>query len=282
MKTLFALALTFGGIACRMAAGPVEDGIVAAMNLSERANYSWVSVVDDDARTYDIVGQTSREGFTRIRMPVVNAVRRRLGRSPTDNAVEAIFYGNVDCVFATEKGWKSIAELPAVAEEAVIRVDGSLDPAAGAAGGTGIPARKTRAAKKDDERDRQAYSNLQLGISRPHEELGVIVGSGENWRAEGESVSGTLTALGAQLLLVRDGQPEITPEEGAGSFTLWFRDGLVYRYQVKLTGVLAIETGDGKRRVNINQSTTTLIQAVGSTSVEVPAEVRQRFVPPAP
>lgn len=40
-------------------AGPIEDAVVAVMRLSDRPNYTWVATVDDDARSYDIVGRTS-------------------------------------------------------------------------------------------------------------------------------------------------------------------------------------------------------------------------------
>ena len=84
-------------------------------------------------------------------------------------------------------------------------------------------------------------------------------------------------ALGAQLLLVRDGQPEITPEQGAGTFTIWMRAGMVQRYQVRLKGVLAIKIGLGTKRVTVNQTTLTVIRDVGTTRVEVPAEARRKL-----
>jgi hypothetical protein len=269
LVVLFAL---IGG-AGRLAAGPVEDGIVAAMNLSERPNYSWLSVVDDDARSYEIKGQTSREGFTRIRMPVINAIRRRLGRETTDNVVDAIYHGNVDCVFATDNGWKRLAELPPPPEPKTPL----LRP--GGVRGLGlVGVMEPKPPKVDEENETQPFSNLQPGITHPHEEIGVLISSGTNWRAEGDSLSGSLNELGVQLMLVRDGHPEITPEGGKGSFTIWIRDGLVYRYKVRLSGVLAIKTAKGIRRVSVKQNTTTLIQNVGSTQVNVPEEVRQRFV----
>ncbi len=269
---------TFIGGAAHLAAGPVDDGIVAAMTLSDRPNYSWISIVDDDARTYEIKGQTSREGFTRVRMPVVNAIRRRLGREPTDNVVDVIYHGNVDCVFATDSGWKRFAELPPAAEANGIRVEPEPLLRPGGVRGLGlVGVLAPRPVKKDEDSEQQAFSNLQSGISHPHEDLGVIVSNGTNWRADGDSLAGTLTALGAQLLLVRDGHPEITPEEGVGSFTLWFRDGIVYRYKVRLHGLLAIQTPNGTRRVKVKQTMTTLLQDVGSTNVVIPAEVLQRF-----
>lgn len=262
-------------------AGPVDDGIVIAMRLSERPNYSWTSIVDDDARTYDIVGKTSPDGFTQVRMPIVNSIRRRLGRGATDNLVDAIFRGNVECVLATDTGWKTIEELPIVRDtEPILGTDGMGDPgsilttpgAVTGGGGSILPL-----PKGDDERGRRVYSNLQMGISHPHEDLGVIVSSGTELRASGEVLTGTLTELGAQLLLVRDGQPEITPEQGAGTFTIWMRAGMVQRFQVKLEGVLAIKTGLGTKRVTVNQTTHTVIRDVGTTRVEVPAEARRKL-----
>src|SRR3954468_18516121 len=93
-------------------AGPAERVVVAAMHLSDQPNYSWVTTVIDDARTYDVAGQTERGGYTHVRMPMINSVRRRLGRSATDSQIDAIFKGNVRCVIATEDGWKEAAELP--------------------------------------------------------------------------------------------------------------------------------------------------------------------------
>ena len=90
-------------------------------------------------------------------------------------------------------------------------------------------------------------------------------------------LTGTLTALGAQLLLVRDGHPEIIPEEASGTFTLWIRDGLVYRYKVQLNGYLAVRTPKAIYRLKVKQATTTAIQAVGTTNVVVPDDVRERF-----
>ena len=100
------------GLAPAVCAGPVESSIVAVMRLADEPSYSWTATVSDDARTYDIVGQTTRGGFTRVKMPVVNAVRLRLGRSVTDTQIEAIFRGNVRCVFLTDQRWKTIDELP--------------------------------------------------------------------------------------------------------------------------------------------------------------------------
>ncbi|MEI6467100.1 MAG: hypothetical protein WCQ89_20405 [Verrucomicrobiota bacterium] len=93
-------------------AGPTDDAIIAAMKLTERPNYSWVTTVTDDARTYTITGRTTPAGFTRVQMPVVNRLRRKLGRGVTDTEIELIFRGNVACVVETPQGWRTPAELP--------------------------------------------------------------------------------------------------------------------------------------------------------------------------
>ncbi|MGH7956079.1 MAG: hypothetical protein ACREH8_03595 [Opitutaceae bacterium] len=69
---------------------------MAIMRLSDEPSYSWVATVADDARTYDIFGRTIRGGYTHVTMPVINTVRRKLGRSVTDTEIDLIFRGNPD------------------------------------------------------------------------------------------------------------------------------------------------------------------------------------------
>jgi hypothetical protein len=268
-------------IAPVLTAGPVENAIVAAMRLSERANYSWVSTVDDDARTYDISGKTSTAGYSQVRMPVINSVRRRMGRGTTDNQIDLIFRGNVNCVLLTDDGWKTVDELPVAADtDSVPAANSSANRGSilgGAGAITGIAKVMGSGPKVDVEREERGYSNLQLGISLPHEELGVIVTSGTDLRVEGDTLTGTLTELGAQLLLVRDGQSSITPLRGSGSFTLWLRGGIVSRYQVKLEGVLAIKTAAGVKQVEVRQSASTILKNVGTTILDVPVEAKQKL-----
>lgn len=279
MKRLLAVCLvTLGAVVMR--GGPAESAIMATMRLSEKPNYSWVTVVSDDARTYDIDGKTVRGGFTRVKMPVINSVRRRLGRSVTDTRIDMIFKGNVACVIETDEGWMTPEELPPPPET---EDDILFSPATGHSPlGAGSLAKATvirRGNKRPDPRENEErnYSNLQLAISPPHEELGVIVGSHQDFKVEGEVVTGTLTDLGAQLLLVRDGQKEIVPLRAAGTFKLWLRDGLVSKYQVRLEGVLTIDTPRGRRQVQVHQISDTTVKDVGTTTFEVPMQARNKL-----
>ncbi len=282
MKRLVIAGL-IAATATRACAGPIELAIIAAMRLSDQPNYSWTATVADDARTYDIDGRTVRGGFTHVKMPVVAAVRRKLGRSVTDTQIELIFRGNVACVIETETGWVRPGDLPAPAPDnyefghlpmatghtPIFRTrTGSIAPGAGA-GGINVP-------RKREERS-TAYSNLQLAISHPHEELAVIVSGHTALTVEDNVVSGTLTELAAQLLLVHDGQNEISPVRAKGTFKLWLHAGLVTKYQVKLQGLLSIETRNGRREIYVQQSTVTQIKNIGMTTIEVPDAARAKL-----
>ena len=258
-------------------AGPTEASIMAMMRLSDQPSYSWTATVSDDARTYDIFGKTTRGGFTFVKMPLVNSIRRQLRRSVTDTQIALVFRGNVDCVIETDEGWMRPHELS------------SLSPGdTGANGDRVLPGATSRTVPirsstrrmprtaSDPAADR-GYSNLQLGVSHPHEELGVMVGSHAQLTVEGDIVSGTLTPLGAQLLLVRDGQEKIQPLRAGGTFKVWLRDGIVSKYQVKLEGRLRVQVGVGAREIEVRQSTDTILKEIGSTTFEVPVQARQKL-----
>lgn len=282
MNRLLALCL---GVCCASAslrAGPTEEAIIAAMRLSEQANYSWTSTVADDARTYDIEGRTVRGGFTRVKMPVIAAVRRKLGRSVTDTQIELIFRGNVACVVETEAGWTRPGDLPAPTPDDY--EFGHLPMSTGhtpivrtrSGGGGGIRGSIANGpfGSRKPEEGPTAYSNLQLAISHPHEDLGVIVSGHTRFTIEGDIATGTLTELAAQLLLVHDGQNEISPVRAEGTFKLWLRGGMVVKYQVQLHGVLSVESRAGRREIHVQQTTVTQIKNVGTTAFEVPDQAR--------
>lgn len=282
MPRLLPVCLVVFFAAASLRAGPLESAIMAAMRLSDQPNYSWVATVTDDARTYDVTGRTIRGGFTHVKMPVVNAVRRRLGRSVTDTQIEMIFLGNVDCVIDTDKGWKKPADLsPAddeVEEDVSVSIGGGGFPGAGSANGGLLPGSVTLPSRqRPSPPEERRYSNLQLAICHPHEELGVIVSSHHEFKVEGDIVTGTLTDLGAQLLLVHDGQKEIAPVAAAGTFKLWLRNGMVAKYQVKLEGVLDVTTPKGRRQIAVHQTVETTLKDIGATTLEIPESARKQL-----
>jgi hypothetical protein len=268
------LALVLACLGPALIAGPTDTAIVAAMKLPDAKNYSWVTTVEDDARTYNISGQTDQSDFSLVTMPMVAAVRRRVGRgsAPSDNQVEAIFKGAERCVLRTPDGWKTPAELADQARAAARGGPGGAGFPGGAFPGGGPPRGRRGAGHPP-----APYSNLQSNLARPHEEVGVIVGSYTDIRAEGDVITGTLSETGAKLLLVHPGQSELTPLKAGGTFRLWVRDGALVKYELRLEGTLAVETPAARREVEVHQKSTTELKAVGTTIFTVPEEARMKL-----
>lgn len=269
MKRFYSAYLVLWLGAFSLHAGPTEDAIIAIMRLGEQSGYTWVATVSDDARTYDIDGKTDRAGYSRVTMPMINAVRRRLGRDITDNRVEAVFLGTTTCALKTPLGWFRPENLP----EAQTLSDYERLGATGAmpVGGKRILVAPGGSTKSKEPR---AYSNLQLAISPPHEELAVIVSSHRDFKVEGDVVTGTFTEIGASLLLVRAGQSHITPLKAEGSFKVWLRGGLPIRYQTDLRGTLGIAGEKGHVQVAVQQRTLAVISNIGTTVVDLPEEAK--------
>ncbi len=256
-------------------ASPTDIAIVGAMKLADAPNYAWTATVTDDARTYDIIGRTQKAGWSQVRMPLVNAVRRRLGRTTSEVEADYIFRGNTDCVIATDRGWRRPDEVsesdlapPAIGPTSHAPIFGGAPLGSRGRRGRGV---------RGGEGTPGAYSNIQLGLSLPHEELAVIVTNHVQLAAEGDTATGTLTDAGAQLLLVRDNQKALTPLKAAGTFKLWLQNGAVLKYQVRLEGLLSVESGGFRREIVVHQTTDVVIRGIGTTQVEVPDQARLKL-----
>jgi hypothetical protein len=268
-------------------AGPTERVILAAMKVSELPNYSWTSVVVDDARTYQIYGKTRQGGFTWVRMPMVVSIARRLGPH-AGSEIEAIFRGNERCVIHTSHGWQTLAELPVenfwwtdadewrfshptdstrLARSVRVNSTDISDPSSRFRSTSDVPI--------NDRPDEEPLSNAQFGVSHPHEELGVIVGCLTAATGDGEVVTGAISSLGAALLLVRDGQEDITPLSATGTFRLVIKDGIVERYSLRLEGLLQVSDD----RVHVRQYSSTVLSDMGKTRVDPPEEAREKLGP---
>ncbi|MEO7415031.1 MAG: hypothetical protein ABIZ81_16950 [Opitutaceae bacterium] len=246
---------------------PVDSAILAAMNLREAGNYQWTSTVEDDGRFYVIEGKTRKDGYTLVNMPMVGSIQRKIGGSGADMQ-RAVFKGDMDFVVETPDGWKTQAELAAVAvaPRRGSHAGARRRPASAGGGGAigpGHPAFR--------------YSNLQLNLSHPHDELGIIVGSYSEIRPDAAGACGTLSEQGAKLLLVHPGQNEITPLRASGTFKLWLKDGVLVRYEVQLAGTISVGVGSNRWEISLRQTTTTEVKAVGTTPFEVPEEAKRKL-----
>lgn len=272
MKGFYSACLLLWLGVAALHAGPTEDAIVDLMRLGEQRAYTWIATISDDARTYDIDGKTERSGYSRVTMPMVNTVRRRLGRDVTDNRVEVIFLGNIACALHTPLGWLRPDQLPE--PEAISdyeRLGATSAVPIGKKRRTILTAPGGSPGSKEEPR---AYSNLQLALSPPHEELAVMVSSHSEFKVEGDVISGTFTEVGASLLLVRAGQTHITPIKASGDFKVWLRGRVPIRYQTNLKGTLAIASDKGGVQIAVQQRTNTVIRDIGTTILEIPDEAK--------
>ena len=253
-------------IACTAHASQLDAAIVAAMKLPEARSYHWIATIEDDARFYEIEGRTEKNGYTLVNMPMITSLRRKLG-ADGGGMQTVIFKGNSTCVIETAEGWTTPEELSQLPGNGASR--GMSHPGSHGGYRIGTPTSGTAAQLR--------YSNLQLNWSQPSDEIGLIVGSYTDAHVDADGISGTLSGDGAKLLLVHPGQDEITPLTAAGTFKLWIKDGALVKYQVKLTGTIAVGEGPRRREISLHQNTTTEIRDVGTTVVAVPDEVKQKL-----
>lgn len=262
---------------------PADQAIVDAMKLTEASNYRWSTRVEDDARSYTIDGRTNRDtDLSLVSMPLVATVRRRVGSGTanSDNISNVFFRGDEPLAVETEQGWKTPSELDAMASS-----DGPRGFGGNPGGMVGMRGRGRRGAMGgmgaggDSTRNGQMppYSNLQKTLSRPHEEIAIIVAGATDLKMEGDVLSGTLSDTAAKLLLVHAGQKEITPLAANGAFRLWVTEGALTTYEVKLDGRLAVTTNGGRQEVEVHQTATTELKNVGTTNFEVPIEAKKKL-----
>lgn len=274
----FAL-LSFLVLPPALALDPADRVAIAAMHLTGQPNYSWSVAVSDDVREYTIEGKTERGGYTWMRLPMVKSVAQKLGRTAEPD-VEAYFWTGSEFVLQAEGGWRTWIELPKRHPDWRDGFDTwSISPRSSPWGSTGIVHQdafdpsQVVVFQPAPVTDARSYSNAQFAMSRPHEELAVIVSSCTFLDVEGDEAVGVLSDLGAQLLLVRDGQNHLSPVAAGGTFRLLMRDGVVTRYQLNLEGILYVD----RDRVHVRQRSITEIKAVGETRLIVPAEVRKKI-----
>lgn len=266
-------------------AGPVETAIVAAMRLTEAPNYSWRTDVADEVRTHEIAGATERAGdFSRVTMPVAatfSGAPRRGGPGPRANVVSVgtfIFKGSEQALVEVGDGWRDPREEP----EMIDRGQGRGSGMGGMGGLPGMGGMRRRGmggypGGPVEERRPTVPDNLQTTLSRPHEEIALIVAGATDLKVEGEVLSGSLPDLTARLLLVHPGQRDRVARSAGGTFRCWIQGGVLMKYETKLEGILEVDGAAGRREVTVRQTATTVLSQVGTTRVEVPPEVRRRL-----
>jgi len=98
-----------------------------------------------------------------------------------------------------------------------------------------------------------------------------------NLRRESEAITGILTEeavrgiIGRWGVRVGDAEPQVSEPRGVVKF--WVQDGVLTRYEYRVSAVLAL---DGNRK-NVDRTTTVELEQIGSATVELPEEARAKL-----
>lgn len=256
---------------------PIDDIIVQTMRLSEAPNYSWITTTSDDTANYTLEGRTETAGATWLRIPSPPALAAALDL-PDAPYLEALYTSRSTFLLRSAYGW--------ISNDEVVWGDPppTIDPFALARGhpggrmgtlGAPLPSRPAGRSSGGADRTVRLPGDIHLGLTPPHEELGIIVSSFTELQVQPDFAAGTLSDLGAALLLLRDGQTDTALHSAGGTFRLWFKDGRLIRYQLRLGGVVAQGRKTTQRRI----LATTIIKDVGTTRLGVPEMARLKLVP---
>lgn len=272
-------------------ADPADDAIVAGMKLSTSPSYSWTTTTVRGSQTVLLRGQTGSSGYSLLTFVGYALASAPAGgrSSGSGNEISAVFLGDSKYVVQTGSGWTTPDNLPASSSSSVGNGSGSGRTrnaggggglSGGGTGGTGLGGGRRSSNRSSRNSGNQESGSggppgLPNGINLPHEELAIIVANYTDLHTDGAIASGSLTEIGADLLLVPPGSNDTPPENATGTFRLWISGGGVTKYEVKI----AAKTGPGGRAVSggFSETITVELKNVGSTSFEVPDAAKRRL-----
>lgn len=217
---------------------PKDEVTAAAKKLGDKGNYSWKSTVDLGPNAQFTPGPTegkAKDGITWISV------------SFNDNTTEGLVKGD-KVVVKTEEGWKTADE---------------VNGGGGGGGGFnpgGFMARRMQTMKA------------------PAAEIDDLVSKTKELKKEGDVYSGELTEEGAKSLLTagfgRRGGGGNGPTNAKGSVKIWVKDGMVTKYESKVSGKRTNQNGD---EMDIDRTTTVEIKDVGTTKLDVPEDAKKKL-----
>ena len=127
-------------------------------------------------------------------------------------------------------------------------------------------------------------------LQLPAVEVTNLIASANEWKVEGDKITGTFTEAAANWILGdrgRRGGWESAPRgtgggglqtfvsNAKGSVTFWVTDGKLTKYQTHITG--SMNYGLGGNPVDADRTKTVTIKDVGATKVEVPDDAKKKM-----
>ncbi|HWA08269.1 MAG TPA: hypothetical protein VG838_02265 [Opitutaceae bacterium] len=282
--------------------------VLASSKLSEAANYSWISSTVRDSRSAEMRGKTDSAGYSLVTFigyapPVAPAGGRSVHSALPGDSIHAAFLGDTKYVIQVGDDWTDLesASDTSTKSGSTGRSPGSGGSSrmgggsgmsgtglgggalggagggrrGGGGGGGGRGSRGGSGRGNGDDSGGGAPARFPAGINLPHEELGLIVANYTNLHTDGDAIAGTLTQIGAELLIVPPGSKEKPPEGAAGTFRLWIKDGVVTKYELSLSARTA--PGGKTARGGFSETTTVILSDVGSSHVDVPDAARRKL-----
>ncbi len=303
--TTLACCLLIPGVAAARA-DPADTVILAATKLSEAANYSWISSTERDSRTAEMRGKTNSAGYSLVTFlgyapPVAPPGGRSVHSDVPGDSIHTVWMGDTNYVIQVGDDWTRLdgpsetSAKPGNASRSASRGDTSRASGGGGMSGSGLDSSglggtgggrrgggggRGRGSRSgggggSDNSEMGAPARFPAGINLPHEELGLMMVNYTNLHLEGEIISGTLTQIGAELLIVPPGSKDAPPEGATGTFRLWIKDGMVTKYELHLSA----KTAPGGRAVRggFSETTTVVLTDIGSTPFNVPEAAKRKL-----
>jgi hypothetical protein len=217
---------------------------LSALRKSEAAvapvgNHSWTEVVTDSTKAspLKIEGREDPNGLTAVSIVLTN------------RTIEGYLLGNKAYVTCAQKNWK------------------------------------TEPLLANGESPGALMSRLIRTVTPPAQEIDLMLNSGEKLKKNGDVISGDLPDSLAKKLF-EDSEKRSRKEEAAdrksvrkeakathGNVTLWIKDNLVTKYEVRLIGKIDV---DGKE-TEVIRTRTIEIKDIGTTKIDVPQKARQKL-----
>jgi hypothetical protein len=154
-----------------------------------------------------------------------------------DNTTEFVLKGDKAAVTNPDGGWQALSELD------------------------------------DSEGPGWFLSRMIRNFRAPAVQAGEIAASAKELKKDGDVYSGDLTEEGAKSLLLFRRGGQATASNAKGSVKFWVKDGVLAKYEFKVTGTVSFNGND----MDVDRTTTVEIKEVGTTKVEVPEEAKKKL-----
>jgi hypothetical protein len=152
-----------------------------------------------------------------------------------DNTTEIVMQGGKSAVHTEDGGWQSPSEL-------------------------------------DDQGPGRFLGGMIHNFKAPAAQAAELASQSKELKKDGDVYSSDLTEDGAKALL-RNRGGDATVSEAKGSVKFWIQDGVLTKYEFKVTGKVNFNGNDR----DVDRTTTVEIKDVGATKVEVPDDAKKKL-----